>query len=500
MALNISSYKSALDDNYILVLTTNSVEQKAVKNELKNQIKIDLGFQNNGAYLGRLGNWFCLHLTGEAGAQRDKSIGRLVRHLNHARMPRPLLVLIVGFAWGNRNKVNIGDLIVCTEVWCLNHQRIDSRGSFRQLLIRESPLDFCESCLSRLDPAPQYHVVRGQLASCELYLAHDEGRDDLLRDYPTLSGGEMEAFDVVPEIKAPWALVKTISDFGGSDTHRSDQPVAAKRSANMMLPVLEALREEEKIPYKENNWSASRLLEIMIGASINLSPPGKSRHEVISYLNDTVGPEVLARLGRYDSDLDASGLLPDVLGILLLELAQNAVLHGDASRVVCKFDETSITLSDDGMEFNASSLVSGRGGAAAWRQLQEHFLTQEKIEYTWTARGGKRGNTYKFILKHLTHAIREARESCVLHLPEEGEREIVMGEHYPENCEALYFSASKFLMMSMQIDIAECFSRLLSEGKTLFIACRNKRQVEYFENSLGAYKGPNLRIFISANR
>ncbi|MGO4815843.1 hypothetical protein AB4156_40775, partial [Cupriavidus sp. 2MCAB6] len=220
---------------------------------------------HNGATLGRIGNRFCLHLTGEAGAQGDKSIGRLARYVTGSFLPKPVLVVIVGFAWGNPAKVAPGEVVISREVWAINRVRMTEQGEERLRTPRESPLGDLSDHVERLLERGLTGVRAGILASCETYFSQDEARDRVLAQYPEVLGGEMEAYDFVADLGVPWFLIKGISDDAGNGVKRDRQRSAAAAAAGLLLPLIVDLEAQGAIPPPAESRDAERLTDAVIG-------------------------------------------------------------------------------------------------------------------------------------------------------------------------------------------------------------------------------------------
>ncbi|GAU80249.1 hypothetical protein [Bosea sp. BIWAKO-01] len=495
--VNVLSAKAALDNNYVLVLTTNSVERTAVDRLFQERTVARIEHPHNGSTLGRIGNRFCLHLTGEAGAQGDKSIGRLARHVTGSFLPKPALVVIVGFAWGNPAKVAPGEVVISREVWAINRVRMTEQGEERLRIPRESPLGDLSDQAERLLEMGVTGVRAGILASCETYFSQDEARDRVLAQYPEVMGGEMEAYDFVADLGVPWFLIKGISDDAGNGVNRDRQRAAAAAAADLLLPLIGDLESQGAIPPPTESWDVERLTDAVIGQAIRISPPSQGRDAITDYINDNMGPRIVRRLCRYTSDADADGGLPECLGVLIMEIAQNALVHGGASHVTCAFTETSVTVSDDGRPFDLTMLAGKRGGAIAWDKFRKRYPGSELIDFTQSF-SERKGNHYSFKMKKLSKAIRDARENCMLVSSGEYGRKLNGRFVFNADCEWIYYDATELYMRSKSINVTRELCDLLDNGKGLFIACRNQDQVQDFEGELSQHAGPNLRVFVAS--
>lgn len=494
--INILSSKAALDDNYLLVLTTNTLERDAVRVVLNDDAPASIG-RDASARLGRLGGHFCLHINGTAGAQNRQSIGSFVRYMTTVPMPKPKLILIAGFAWGNPALTELGDIVISSFVKDVNHQRAVGGIKERRTAYRESPLGSLQDHLHVL-PQPKdcgrIHV--GAIASAEIYLADDDERDSIIDQLPDVLGGEMEAFDLVRDLEVPWLFVKSVSDFGGNDTDRSFQPAAARMAAETLPCVISLLQHLEKLEAQRQDDHSGRLLAALMGQTVRIARPEGHRGDVLNAMN-AEAPRLIERLSVYSSEKDTDGSLARTLAIAIIEIMQNAFLHGNASHADCSFTETKVTVIDDGHAYDPSLLVGLRGGSLAWNELRELFLNTGQIAFSiGKAKGG--GNVYQFKLLLLSEEIRKAKRDCMLVSSgiRVGPSPAVFAAS--PGCETFYYEAIKIFTFSKIIDDVRDLEALLEAGKSLFVACRDERHVRHYTEALHRFAGSRLRIFVAS--
>ena len=493
--IDVTGAAAALDNNYVLLLTTNSTERAAVEAVLEDRVGAIVHRDTRGAGIGRVAGRFCIHLTGAAGAQDNNSIGSLVRWMTQAPRPRPILVMIVGFAWGNPGRVGLGDVVICSEVRDMNHLRVVKGVQIRIPMTRQSSIGEVEGCASiarrRL---PDLRLITGPLASAELYLADDAARDAIIAQVPDVLGGEMEAFDALRDLEVPWLLIKAISDDAGSGVGRDDQAESATAAASSLGPVLKALTEQAQIVGPRADGATARLVRALTGNSLRISRPAGARDAVMEAMNACI-PHLMERLSPYGSDQDREGLLGETLAIVIAETVQNAFLHGNATHADCIFNEASVILSDDGNPYDPNTLAGDRGGAQAWRALDRLFLSTGLVAMKRkNPRSG--GNSYRFTLRMVDHEIREARLRCSLGRPSMPPG--IRGFAFDPECETLFYEAGGVFSYSKQFSVDRDLLDLLEAGKSLIIACRDQRQVQVFQQALSAFLGPKLRIFVGS--
>lgn len=92
MKIRLDNFQDTLTDNYILLLTSNSVEKDAVNKVLIPKTKIDLDLNDKGCYIGLIENNIVVHLSGTSGVTSHDSIGRLViEFISGNEFPNPNL-------------------------------------------------------------------------------------------------------------------------------------------------------------------------------------------------------------------------------------------------------------------------------------------------------------------------------------------------------------------------------------------------------------------------
>lgn len=495
--IDIIAARAALNDNYILLLTTNSVERDAVRTVVKDAAKAVIPRQNRGVIIGRLGERLCIHLNGAAGAQGPYAIGSLTRWMMQSPTPRPQMVMVVGFAWGNPAHVQAGDVIIASTIRDVNHLRIQNGREIRRVADQISSIGSVEDYVRTL-PAPQNggRALWGELVSAEVYLSDSKARDAILEHLPHVLGGEMEAFDLVRDLNVPWLFVKAVSDDAGDDVDRTQQKPAAEAAASLILPILEMLTQEGVLEQARQDVSVQRLNEALIGHAMRISRPTGDRDAVVNAMNAAV-PRIIQRLQGYGWGQDDQELLADTLAVTIAEIAQNAFLHGNASYVNCAFNETSVLASDDGYTYDPRELTGKRGGATAWNELDSTYLKTDRIAFK-KRRTKHQGNSYRFEFKKIASEIRIAKNQCSVTEVSKGSGFKDTHLTFDPRCETLYYEAREVYTMSKHFSVEFELLELLKAGKSLIVACRNERQMLMFQKRLGNFGAPELRIFVKS--
>jgi hypothetical protein len=179
----VSTY--ALNGQYLLLLSANSVEKKALNAILKNRRDAIIGFATKGCSIGLLGNRFTIHLTGECGFTSPHSIGRLVTQLFAAdtRIPTPALVILAGFGWGHPLLTGPNSVMAATSVCLLNNRCETEQGTEYRGRWLTSPLEIEERVINLLNSQLHWRgvrVIQGPMASLETLFKSDAARNELL--------------------------------------------------------------------------------------------------------------------------------------------------------------------------------------------------------------------------------------------------------------------------------------------------------------------------------
>lgn len=504
--IDFTRMSRALDNNYVLILNTNGTERKAVAERLRPSAKVKLPVENDGARLGICADQLVLQVTGTSGGQADKAVGRITRNLLKDRqIAKPKAVILLGIGWGAPNNGAIGTTLLCGDLLAVNHMRFDGDQPRRVPVARHSPwLNELDEIASEIKERFDKSVRVGVLASGEQFLSTNDARDILLTSFPHVAGGEMEGWDLVPDLgDIPWLQLRGISDFGGDGTDRFHQVMAAHGAAELMAPLLHTLQARELLTPIRRDPATVGLIEALAGRVMEIADPtdGIGRDE---HLNDRLGPSLIWRLAQYDVGADTGFPLPRLLTNLILEIAQNALKHGGASQASVAFDDTSITYSDDGDAFDLFSLPDikhGRGGRTALSDVQNSLMANQIIDLVAEPADRGKGNRYRFSFLKLSARLRRAREQCVVEFSHR-EYETFSGTaderlRYDPECETLFFDARDLLMSSRRHDSVDELRPLLASGKELFIQCASEHEKAYYEDSLSDVAGDRLTVLVT---
>lgn len=496
--IDVRSRKAELENSYCLLLTANSVEKQAVNAAMSDSSRAHVGQETSGAYLGFIGKSIVLHLSGESGISRDRSIGRIANaFLRNAEMPKPRLVLLIGFCWRNPANSPPGVLVISNEVWCANvlhavHGALQPQGDWQRSSVA---IDAIQGKRLKSDLNRAGDVVIGSIASAETLFKDSGLRDHLVQKHPALLGGEMEAFAFLCR-DFPWLVVKAASDAGGDDFDRDRQVEAAKLAAGSISPLLQSLERDDSLAL-ENFSQTGALRHLLEGDTVEFNAQGHSINQLNDVLDGVLGAQLEHKLKRYAS--------PDGYGADfsrhcvdgLLELTQNAIRHGHANKVIIQFSSSKITLRDDGNIFDPRSLLDGgKGGARALKYLlayEEAGLVELRTS------SDKNGNIYDIELP-LAHAeLDTARQNCSVRI-----RDGVIGISYGRpaivdfapSCTTLYLDTTPLRMSSRKFVLADEIKRLVAGGKRIYVGCGNADDVSLYKEEFSEFDDSQVVVFL----
>lgn len=164
------------------------------------------------------------------------------------RILTPDFVIMGGIAWGaNKKKQNIGDLIISTQVWDYDIERVNPDGS----VTPRGPISPSSARLVQMFEVvcalvKNYSINFGLVASGSELLDNKEYVEGLKEEQPELIGGDMESAgmaSVCSRKNVDWILVKGICDWGyNKNSHKKEyQQIAATNSAEAIVALLSQL-------------------------------------------------------------------------------------------------------------------------------------------------------------------------------------------------------------------------------------------------------------------
>lgn len=165
---------------------------------------------------------------------------------------QPDVVINTGSAGGFDSSLNVGDVVISTEV---RHHDADvtafgyEMGQMAQqpaaFIADEKLIDIAEKALQQMDDT---HAVRGLICTGDAFIASAERQTFIRQHFPSVVAVEMEAAAIAQtchQFKVPFVVVRAISDVADKEAGMSfDEflPLAAKSSSEMVIKMVDLLK------------------------------------------------------------------------------------------------------------------------------------------------------------------------------------------------------------------------------------------------------------------
>ena len=492
MNIDIQNYCDALNENYLLIVTSNSKEKDAVNRVISNRKNITVHLSTGGCSIGLLDGMFVIHLTGTSGISTELSASRLVvEFVSRSNIPTPGIVYLVGFCWGNPAKTKIGDIVIASTIDSLNSRSINVEETVYKGTQYRSSIDLGSIAQEINREIPNSKL--GELASLETLLSSTSERDKLLHLRPHLIGGEMEAFGFVPSLRQiPWIVIKSVSDFGCDNFERSNQASSATSSAFALPALNKLLKDNEFINFSISKSNELLLLDYLFGNEIRVLKSRVNSDELNDHLNDEVGVIIERKLEYYLNDNGYDRSFLRYFCDLILEVLQNSLKHSGASFASVKFYPNKIVINDDGDEYSLENLKGDEGGASSWRRIKSYGLDTNLVSYTFK----KKSHYFEMssASKELMDAVKNCTASIIPSMIGSGYgRQVALS--YNKECEIIYLEDGNVRMTSRRIALIGEVKRLLDEGKKVYVKVSDNAYAEEYRMALKEYSD-NLRILI----
>ncbi len=167
---------------------------------------------------------------------------------------QPKLVINTGSAGGFDASLNVGDVVISSEI---RHHDVDTTifgyeyGQVPQMPpFYAADKNLVELALKSAGRVKGIQAVRGLIASGDSFM-NDPQRVEFVRSkFPHLAAVEMEAAAIAQvcyHFGIPFVVIRALSDIAGKESHISFDKFlekAAKNSAEVVLGILEGLRSE----------------------------------------------------------------------------------------------------------------------------------------------------------------------------------------------------------------------------------------------------------------
>jgi nucleoside phosphorylase len=489
VTIDLAHYGAALNESYVLVLTSNSREKAAVRSVLVGARPIRVPFSNRCAEIAVSNDRFFIHLSGDSGVSQNVSVARIANAaLSGNTLPRPALVLLVGFCWGKPTVADIGSIVISREVIAVNRRVELPTGGVVHPRRQQSRVPLSDDCISMLlEVLP--NAVIGPILSAEMLLQSDEARRSALEVAQDAVAGEMEAFGFVgPDF--PWLVLKAVSDTGGDSFHRDGQDDAAKLAALSISSLISALERASELPVRAASSVSDRLRYALKGDLVSLDSrmiltdgPGK-------YLNDEIGGWLEDRIRDFGVDVTLQRLVLSAV----LEACQNAATHGRAASITIRVRGGGIEVRDDGMEFNFHQLRGGRGGAHASTQIQ----SVDGLQSDYRRVAGENIHAFEFTGASLELA--SARRNCSVEVRRELFRRAPGHAKglliVKDTCRVVHLDASPLRMASLRFDLVNAICDLIERYEKVYLGCECESDAAFFRENLAHLAGDSLVVFV----
>jgi adenosylhomocysteine nucleosidase len=166
---------------------------------------------------------------------------------------RPDVIINTGSAGGFLKELNVGDVVISTEV---RHHDVDvtifgyEYGQVPRMPAFFSPDErLVDAAVKSAGKIKGVQVVKGMIASGDAFMNDPERVEFIRSKLPDLYAAEMEAAaiaQVAHQFDKPFVIIRSLSDIAGKESNISfDQflETAAKNSAELILLMLEELKK-----------------------------------------------------------------------------------------------------------------------------------------------------------------------------------------------------------------------------------------------------------------
>lgn len=167
-------------------------------------------------------------------------------------MYQPDAILNTGSAGGFHSELNVGDVVISTEV---RHHDVDATifgyefGQVPQMPANYLPDQrLVEAAVKAAERVENIQVAKGLIASGDSFMSDHERVEDIRRKFPSLYAAEMEAAAIAQtchQFGMPFVIIRSLSDIAGKDARVSyDQflKTASKNSAELVQKIVEELK------------------------------------------------------------------------------------------------------------------------------------------------------------------------------------------------------------------------------------------------------------------
>ncbi|MCC2524874.1 5'-methylthioadenosine/S-adenosylhomocysteine nucleosidase [Vibrio coralliilyticus] len=165
---------------------------------------------------------------------------------------QPDVVINTGSAGGFDSKLNLGDVVISTEVrhhdadvTAFGYEIGQMAGQPAAFTADAKLMDVAEKALSQMEDK---HAVRGLICTGDTFVCTAERQAFIRQHFPSVIAVEMEASAIAQachQFKVPFVVVRAISDVADKESPMSFEeflPLAAKSSSEMVFKMVELLK------------------------------------------------------------------------------------------------------------------------------------------------------------------------------------------------------------------------------------------------------------------
>ncbi|CAH0532648.1 5'-methylthioadenosine/S-adenosylhomocysteine nucleosidase [Vibrio stylophorae] len=164
---------------------------------------------------------------------------------------QPEVVINTGSAGGFDPSLNVGDVVVSTEV--RHHDADVTAFGYEIGQMASQPAAFIADATliaqaeAAIEASPEQHAVRGLICTGDAFICSSERQAQIKANFPTVVAVEMEASAIAQtchQFQVPFVVVRAISDVADKASPMSfDEflPLAAARSSEMIVRMLEKM-------------------------------------------------------------------------------------------------------------------------------------------------------------------------------------------------------------------------------------------------------------------
>lgn len=164
----------------------------------------------------------------------------------------PDVILNTGSAGGFHSDLNVGDVVISTDV---RHHDVDAtifgyeHGQVPQMPPNYVPdQKLVEAAVKASERVQNIQVAKGLIASGDSFMSDHKRVEDIRAKFPALYAAEMEAAAIAQtcyQFSVPFVIIRSLSDIAGKDARVSyDQflQTASKNSAELVQQIVEELK------------------------------------------------------------------------------------------------------------------------------------------------------------------------------------------------------------------------------------------------------------------